>query len=118
MVMTSAGTDSAIVVRLVASTSRNARNASAAPTTSASHGVEFRRSQAAGRAVRSTWASNRRSAQSLIAQPAERMRIVPSVKMTMSDADGAPSAASHSADSVGQSRSAMPIGLSRRMSRS
>ena len=104
-------------MRFVASTSRKAQQASAAATASASHGLIS--PAASGRpAVRSTEPSKRRSAQSLTAQPAERIRTVPMVKMTMSEALGRPCAASHSADSVGHSRSAMPIGLSSRMSRS
>ena len=53
-----------------------------------------------------------------MAQPAERMSSVPSVKIPMMTQDGAPEVATHSAVSVGQRRSSVPIGLSRRINRS
>jgi hypothetical protein len=68
-------------------------------------------------AVRLTCRSKSRSAKSLIAQPAERISTVPIVKIATSDHSGFPSDASHSATSVGQSRSRLPIGLSRRIRR-
>jgi hypothetical protein len=58
------------------------------------------------------------SAQSLNAQPAERISTVPSVKITTSVTGGAPRAAIQSAASVGHRSSRMPIGLSSRTSRS
>ena len=114
----SAANDSRIVVRLVArTTSANPRSANTAETASASHGAISPR--ASGRsAVRFTCASNCRSAQSLNAQPAQRMMIVPNVNTTTSVRLGSPSAAIHSADSVGHNSNRMPIGLSRRTSRS
>ena len=88
-----------------------------AATTSASRGAMI--PAASGRAaVRATCASKSRSAQSFIAQPAERMTSVPTQNTSTIDARGAPSAASHSADSVGHSSSSVPIGLSSRISRS
>jgi hypothetical protein len=53
-----------------------------------------------------------------MAQPAERMSSVPSTKIATMIQDGAPEVAIHSAVSVGQSRSSVPIGLSSRISRS
>jgi hypothetical protein len=53
----------------------------------------------------------------LIAQPAERISTVPTVKITSSGQDGCPSDAIHSALSVGHSSSRLPIGLSMRTSR-
>jgi len=54
----------------------------------------------------------------LIAQPAERISSVPTTKMPTTIHDGEPDEASHSAVSVGQSSSSVPIGLSRRIRRS
>ena len=106
-----------IAARFVASTNAKARSASTAPTVSASHaGIS---PVASGRrAVRSTNGSNLRSAQSLTAHPAERVSIVPIVKITTSDHEGDPCEASHNAESVGHSSSRIPIGLSRRTRRS
>ncbi len=97
--------------------SSRARNASTADSASASHGAIS--PAASGRcAVRFTCASNVRSAQSLIAQPAERIRTVPTKNTSSSDRRGLPPAAIQSADAVGHSSSSEPIGLSRRISRS
>jgi hypothetical protein len=109
--------DRRIVVRLVASTIRNAQNARAAATATASQ-AGTSPTASGRRAVRSTCGSNRRSAQSLIAQPAERIRSVPIVNTSSCVHVGRPAAASHSAPSVGQSSSSVPIGLSSRTSRS
>ena len=96
---------------------RNAAAAIPAATTSASQGSISPR--ASGRsAVRVTCASKFLSAQSLSAQPAQRIRIVPTVNTRISVSVGLPDVASQSAASVGQSSSRMPIGLSRRTSRS
>ena len=53
----------------------------------------------------------------MIAQPAERISTVPSVKMPTSVQSGLPLDASHRAISVGHSSSKMPIGLSSRIRR-
>jgi hypothetical protein len=52
-----------------------------------------------------------------MAQPAERIRKVPSVKISSSRQSGTPPAASHIAYSVGHSSSTVPIGLSSRIRR-
>ena len=89
-----------------------------APTTSASHGAIS--PAASGRsAVRLTCASKSRSAQSLNAQPAERISSVPSVKIS----DQRPAAArplprSTAPTASATAAAAMPIGLSSRSSRS
>ena len=62
-------------------------------------------------AVRFTPVSSLRSAISLMMQPAARMIMAPNVKISISLSDGLPWLASHSAHSVGHSRSSMPIGL-------
>jgi len=49
-------------------------------------------------------------------QPAERISTVPRMKTQSTMRSGRPSAASHSAHSVGHSSSKMPIGLSSRIS--
>jgi hypothetical protein len=59
-----------------------------------------------------------RSAKSLIAHPAERISTVPRTKISTNAFGGQPRAAIHTAQSVGQSSSKMPIGLSSRISRS
>ena len=118
MLMASPTTDSTSVVVLVA-TSTSAKPASAKPaaTASASHGAITR--CASGRcAVRWTCGSKSRSAQSLKAQPAQRITIVPMTNTSTSAPVGSPEAAIHSAVSVGHSSSRMPMGLSRRTSRS
>ncbi len=115
--ITTAGNDSSTVVRLVARTRRNARNASTAATSSASQGAIA--PVASGRsAVRFTCGSKCRSAQSFTAQPAERMSSVPIVNTMSCTRVGRPAAAIHSAASVGQSSSSVPIGLSSRTRRS
>src|SRR5436190_18681105 len=53
-----------------------------------------------------------------MAQPAERISSVPTTKMITMSVGGRPCAASHTAHSVGQSRSSAPIGLSSLISRS
>ena len=111
---TESSTVSQLVTRIVSTKPASAKTA---PTTSASHGAMSPR--ASGRsAVRFTCASNLRSAQSLNAQPAERITIVPTVNTRIRRKPGCPSSAIHSAASVGQSSSRMPIGLSSRTSRS
>src|SRR5437899_3496663 len=111
-----AGIDHAIVARFVGKMSTNAASASAAASTSASRGVMI--FAASGRdAVRATKASKSRSAQSLNAQPAERMSSVPTAKIATSETGGTPSAANHSADIVGHSNNSVPIGSSRRSNR-
>ncbi len=73
---------------------------------------------ASGRsAVRATRGSMRRSAKSLITQPAERATIVPTTRIKKTCCRGLPAAAIHSAHSVGNSSSQMPIGRCSRMSR-
>src|SRR4051794_27801581 len=52
-----------------------------------------------------------------MAQPAERIRAVPTTKMTTSIRSGLPLEAIHSANRVGHSNRRMPIGLSARISR-
>ena len=64
--------------------------------------------------VRSTCASTLRSAKSLMAQPAARMKIVPKTIATKVTKSGIPSAAIQSAHMVGQKTNSVPIGLSKR----
>ena len=52
----------------------------------------------------------------MTAQPDERMRKVPAVKMATTYQGGTPPAAIHKAQSVGHSKSRVPIGLSMRTS--
>lgn len=93
-----------------------ATSASTAATASASQGAI--RPAVSGRSlVRLTCLSKSRSAQSLIAQPAERIRTVPTTKIATSAGGGCPSAAIHMAHSVGHSSSSVPIGLSMRTRR-
>ena len=54
----------------------------------------------------------------VIAQPADRIRIVPITKITTTSGRGRPLAAIQTAHRVGQSSSSAPIGLSSRISRS
>src|SRR5438034_7835002 len=111
-----AGIDHAIVARFVGKMSTNAASASAAARASASHGAMI--FAASGRdAVRATKTSKSRSAQSLNAQPAERVSSVPMTNIATSETGGTPSAANQSADIVGHSNSSVPIGLSRRSNR-
>ena len=51
-------------------------------------------------------------------QPAERMSKVPSAKIQTISQSGRPADENHKAQSVGQSSSSVPIGLSRRIKRS
>ncbi len=98
------------------STRPSAISISAANRSSASIGATS--PVASGRsAVRSTWPSIRRSAKSLITQPAERATIVPSTRIRNTCCCGLPAAAIQSAHNVGNSSSQMPIGRCSRMSR-
>mmetsp|Transcript_33908 Transcript_33908/g.79383 ORF Transcript_33908/g.79383 Transcript_33908/m.79383 type:complete len:402 (+) Transcript_33908:1753-2958(+) len=100
---------------LVVSTRPKASSASAAPSSRAS--LADTAPVVTGRwAVRLTWRSKSRSATSLTQQPAERISTVPSVNTASRCQPGKPSAAIHSADSVGQSSSSQPAGRSQRMS--
>src|SRR5690606_1194220 len=91
------------------STSPSAISISPANSTSASPGETS--PVASGRpAVRRTCGSMWRSAKSLITQPAERTMTVPSTSTTNTCSLGAPPLAIQSAQSVGQSKSQMPIG--------
>src|SRR5947208_5397083 len=95
-----AGIDHAIVARFVGKISTNAASASTIASTNASRGAMI--FAASGRdAVRLTPASKSRSAQSLNAQPAERVSNVPMAKIATSETEGTPSAANQSADIVG-----------------
>ncbi|MNN19027.1 hypothetical protein D3C81_1322540 [compost metagenome] len=67
--------------------------------------------------MRFTCLSKSRSAQSFMAQPDERIRNVPTKKIQKMPQAGGPSAAIHSAHSVGHSSSKVPMGLSIRTSR-
>ncbi|MCE3272691.1 MAG: hypothetical protein K0S57_3088 [Ramlibacter sp.] len=113
MAIASAANDHAMAAALVVSTSKNASNASTAPSTSAS------RTDTApvvtGRCdVRLTCLSNSRSATSLMQHPALRIRMVPSVKTASRCQPGKPPAAIHSAASDGHSSSSQPAGRSQR----
>ena len=91
------------------STSANATSASAAPSVSASRTLT--RPLVTGRcAVRLTWRSKSRSATSFTQQPALRITMVPATNTTSRCQPGKPSAAIHSADSVGHSSSSQPAG--------
>jgi hypothetical protein len=97
------------------STSANASVAQNAATPSASF-VEILPLVSTRSRVRATWRSKSRSAKSFTAQPADRIRKVPSTNTSRTDAGGKPSAAIQSAHSVGQSSSSVPMGLSQRIS--
>jgi len=105
-----------MVSGLVSSTRPSASSIRTAVVTSASRGVSS--PVASGRRrVRLTWPSILRSAKSLMAQPAERVSTVPSVKMHSRPRGGMPSAANHSAHSIGHSSRKIPIGRSSRVRR-
>jgi hypothetical protein len=105
---------SRMVGGLVLSTSRKARKASSAPNCKAWRTLSA--PLVTGRpAVRLTWRSNSRSATSLMQQPAERISTVPAVNTASRCQPGKPSAASHSAVSVGHSSSSQPAGRSQRI---
>ncbi len=113
---TAATTASHLVSALSGSTSAKATSASTAATASASHAAIL--PAVSGRSlVRLTCLSKSRSAQSLMAQPAERIRKVPATKIQNSPHAGGPPAAIHMAHSVGHSSSSVPIGLSMRTRR-
>jgi hypothetical protein len=99
---------------LVVSTSPKAASASTAPSASASR-TETAPLVTGRCAVRLTWRSNSRSATSLMQQPALRIRMVPSVNTASRCQPGKPSAAIHSADSVGHSSSSQPAGRFQRI---
>ena len=67
--------------------------------------------------VRATDPSMCRSAKSLITQPAERITMTPATKTRKLSGCGRPAPAIHRPQSVGQSSSQVPTGLSSRMSR-
>ena len=113
--MTRATNDSATVGALVVSTSAKAASASTAPTRQRFVRPARRRGSPAAAAVRSTWRSNSRSATSLTQQPALRIRTVPSTNTASRCQPGKPSAAIHSADSVGHSSSSQPAGRFQRI---
>ena len=102
MLTASAATLQAMVAVLVVSTSRKAMKASTAPSTSAS--LALTAPLVTGRsAVRFTCLSKSRSATSLTAQPALRIKKVPSTNTINRCQPGKPPAAIHSADNVGHS---------------
>eukprot|EP00952_Eustigmatos_sp_NYUAD-ZCMA_P000343 1081-Eustigmatos_ZCMA.PRE.1 len=93
-----AATDIHLVSALSGRISAKATSDSAAATARASHGA-ISPAVSGLSLVRLTCLSKSRSAQSLTAQPAERIRNVPTVKITTSDSGGCPSAAIHSSHS-------------------
>jgi hypothetical protein len=104
-----------MVGRLVLSTSAKAAAASKAPSIKASIGDSA--PLVTGRcAVRLTWRSKSRSATSLMQQPALRISTVPKLNTSSKCQPGKPSAAIHSALSVGHSSSNQPAGRSQRIS--
>jgi len=112
--MTRAAKLSTMVAPLVVSTRPKASKASTAPTASASFTPTAPR--VTGRwAVRLTWRSKSRSATSLAQQPALRMRMVPTTNTASRCQPGKPSAAIHSALSVGHSSSSQPAGRFQRI---
>ena len=115
MATASAAKLSRMVGGLVVSTRPKAARASAAPSVSAA--FTDTAPVVTGRcAVRLTWRSKSRSATSLMQQPAERISTVPAVKTASRCQPGQPSAAIHSAASVGHNSSSQPAGRSQRMS--
>ena len=108
-----AGTDHATASQRVVSTSASEINASTAPSIEASNTDTW--PLVMGRAlVRFTCLSKSRSAMSLMQQPALRISTVPSTKTISRCQPGKPSAATHSATSVGQTSTSQPAGRLKR----
>jgi hypothetical protein len=114
MVNSTAGTDQATASQRVVSTSASATSASTTPTITASLTETW--PDVMGRCVvRFTCLSKSRSAMSLMQQPALRISTVPSTNTASRCQPGKPSAATHSAASVGQTSTSQPAGRFQRI---
>ncbi|MOA09548.1 hypothetical protein D3C78_1293870 [compost metagenome] len=114
MVNSTAGTDQATASQRVVSTRPRDTSASTTPTATASLTETW--PEVMGRCVvRLTCLSKSRSAMSLMQQPALRISTVPSTNTSSRCQPGKPSAATHSAASVGQTSTSQPAGRFQRM---
>ena len=114
MVNSTAGTDQATASQRVVSTSANATKVSTSPTSAASFTLIC--PLVMGRCVvRLTCLSKSRSAMSLMVQPALRISTVPATNTSSKCQPGKPSAATHSAASVGHTNTSQPAGRFQRM---